>query len=201
MIRSGDDIAGFAAHLAQEDIPAEARKRATDAITDCVACALAGSRTDLARHLLNVIGNTPGDAHALLLGTRRRASMCDAALYNGAIAHALDYDDISHPAYSHPSAVLVPAIFAVAEGVRAPGADIVAAFVIGLETFGRLGRALNLQHYKNGWHCTSTFGSVAAAVAAARLLKLPERETRMAIGRHSRSGDRRAHTQDHDGSR
>lgn len=182
MIRSSDDIAGFAANLGEEDIPAPARKLATDAITDCVACALAGSHTDLARHLLKVIGSTSGDAAASLLGTQRRASLCDAALYNGAIAHALDYDDISHPAYSHPSAVLVPTIFAVAEGSRASGADIVTAFVIGLETFGRLGRALNLQHYKNGWHATSTFGSVAAAAAAARLLKLTEQQTRMAIG-------------------
>ncbi len=184
MIRASDDIAGFANRLAEGDISAHARKLATDAITDCVACSLAGSRTDLAGYLLKVIGSTPGEhkAGALLLGTQRRASMCDAALYNGAIAHALDYDDISHPAYSHPSAVLVPAIFAVAEGSHATGAEIVTAFVIGLETFGRLGRALNLQHYKNGWHATSTFGSLAAAMAAARILRLPEQQMRMAMG-------------------
>lgn len=184
MIRPSDDIAGFASRLTARDIPARARKLATDAITDCVACSLAGCRTELAGYLLNVLVTTPGERQtgASLLGTQRRASMYDAALYNGAIAHALDYDDISHPAYSHPSAVLVPAIFAVAEGNGATGAEIVTAFVIGLETFGRLGRALNVQHYKNGWHATSTFGSLAAAVAAARILRLSERQMRMALG-------------------
>ena len=184
MIRSSDDMAGFASTLADRDIPARSRKFAADAITDCVACSIAGSGTELAACLLRVIASTPDEPEtgALLWGTHRRASIYDAALYNGAIAHALDYDDISHPAYSHPSAVLVPAIFAVAETSHASGAEIVAAFVIGLEIFGRLGRALNLQHYKNGWHPTSTFGSLAAAVAVARVLRLPERQMRMAIG-------------------
>lgn len=184
MIRLSDDMAGFASTLADRDIPARARKLAADAITDCVGCGLAGSRSDLAAHLLKVIGNAASKdkTTALLWSTHRRASLYDAALYNGAIAHALDYDDISHPAYSHPSAVLVPAIFAVAEGSHASGAEIVTAYIIGLEIFGRLGRALNLQHYKNGWHATSTFGSLAAAVAAARILRLSERQIRMAIG-------------------
>ncbi len=176
------DLARFARDLASADIPLEARKLATDAITDCVACSLGGSQTELASALLNVVGNSDApDRSASLLGTNRRASLCDAALYNGAIAHVLDYDDISHPAYSHPSAVLVPAIFSVAEATRATGAEIVAAYVVGLETFGRLGRALNVQHYKNGWHPTSTFGSLAAALAAGRLLKLSELEMRMAL--------------------
>ncbi|HSQ03575.1 MAG TPA: MmgE/PrpD family protein [Burkholderiales bacterium] len=179
----GDDIAAFSGKLAYGDISARARKLATDAITDCVGCALAGSGSELAAHLTKVIGaGGEGAARALLWGTDRRASLYDAALYNGAIAHALDYDDISHPAYSHPSAALVPAIFAVAEACRASGAEIVTAFVVGLETFGRLGRALNLQHYKNGWHATSTFGSLAAAAAASRILCLPEHQVRMALG-------------------
>ena len=181
-IEPGGDLAGFASGLAQSDIPEEARKLATDAITDCVACSLAGSQTGLAAALLNVVGVAGShEKSAALLGTARRASLCDAALYNGGIAHALDYDDISHPAYSHPSTVLVPAIFAVAEATRATGAEVVAAYVIGLETFGRLGRALNVQHYKNGWHATSTFGSIAAALAAARLLQLTKHEMRMCL--------------------
>ena len=184
MTRTSDDLAAFASAVADRDIPARARKLATDAITDCVACGVAGSGTELAADLLRVIPGTAGtpEPGALLWCTPRRASMYDAALYNGTISHALDYDDISHPAYSHPSAVLVPAIFAVAEANRASGAEIVTAYIIGLEIFGRLGRALNLQHYKNGWHTTSTFGSLAAAVAAARILRLPEQQMRMAIG-------------------
>ena len=184
MIRTSEDMAAFASTVADGDIPDRARRLAADAITDCVACSIAGSGTELAAYLLRVIASTPAGngGGALLWGTQRRASTYDAALYNGAISHALDYDDISHPAYSHPSTVLVPAIFAAAGDRTASGAEIVSAYVVGLEVFGRLGRALNLQHYKNGWHTTSTFGSIAAAVAAARILGLPEQQMRMAIG-------------------
>jgi 2-methylcitrate dehydratase PrpD len=182
-IRPNDDIAAFATHLTTEDTPPEARRRAVDAITDCVGCSLAGSGTELAKHVLNVIATTNASGRtATLIGTKRRASAYDAALYNGAISHALDYDDISHPAYSHPSAVLVPAIFAAAEHTGSSGSDVVTAYIAGLETFGRLGRALNMQHYKNGWHATATFGSIAGAVAASMLFKLDEHAMRMAIG-------------------
>jgi 2-methylcitrate dehydratase PrpD len=78
--------------------------------------------------------------------------------------------------------VLVPAIFGIAESAGASGSEAVTAYIAGLEAFGRLGRALNMQHYKNGWHATATFGSIASAVAAARLLKMDEQSMRMAIG-------------------
>lgn len=171
----------FALALGDDDVPARGRKLAIDAITDCVACMLAGSRTELAAPLQAVLGSEGGSG-VPMLGTTLRAPVHDAALYHGALAHALDYDDISHPAYSHPSAVLVPALLAAAATARASGRDFVTAYVIGLEVFGHLGRALNLQHYKNGWHSTSTFGSIAAAVAVGRLLRLSPAALRMAVG-------------------
>ena len=89
-IRPNDDLAAFASNLSEDDIPPEARRRATDAITDCIACSLGGSRTDLARHLLNVVGNATGDGQrgAVFIASNHRGSVYDAALYNGAIAHA-----------------------------------------------------------------------------------------------------------------
>jgi len=172
----------FALALAHDDVPARGRKLAVDAITDCVACMLAGYGTSLAKPLLAVVGGASDRGGAPLIGAKRSASLHDAALYHGALGHALDYDDISHPAYSHPSTVLVPALLAAASEAKPSGRELVTAYVIGLEVFGRLGRALNLQHYKNGWHSTSTFGSIAAAAAVGRLLHLSAQELRMAVG-------------------
>ncbi len=162
-----------------------ARERARDAILDCVGCILAGSKEELAAPLLRVLGGfeQPSEqAPAALLGTARYASAQDAALYNGALAHALDYDDTNHPAYAHPSAVLVPALLALAPKCGASGADVVDAYVAGFEIFGKLGRAVNTQHYKRGWHTTATFGTLAATVALARLLRLNEDQAVMALG-------------------
>src|SRR6185436_6716285 len=43
---------------------------------------------------------------------------------------------------------------------------------VGFEIEGVLGRAMNPRHYTQGWHCTSTLGTIGAAAAAARLLGL-----------------------------
>jgi 2-methylcitrate dehydratase PrpD len=168
-----------------DDFPELARTRARDAILDCVGCMLAGSREDLAPSLLRVLpvfDKLSAQAPAALLGTGLYASPQDAALYNGSIAHALDYDDTNHPAYAHPSAVIVPALLALAPRCGATGADIVTAYIVGFEVFGKLGRAMNTQHYKRGWHPTATFGALAAALAAGRLMRLDQEQMVMALG-------------------
>jgi 2-methylcitrate dehydratase PrpD len=167
------------------NFPPLARSRAVDAITDCIGCMVAGTREALAGPLLRVLPSADaanGSASAALVGTGRFAAPPDAALFNGTAAHALDYDDTNHPAYAHPSAVLVPTLLALAADVQARGSDLVTAYIIGLEVFGKLGRALNVAHYKRGWHATCTFGTLAATAAASRLLGLDEQRTIMALG-------------------
>jgi 2-methylcitrate dehydratase PrpD len=51
-----------------------------------------------------------------------------------------------------------------------------------VEVFGKLGRALNTGHYKRGWHATCTFGSIAATVVAASIMRLSASELTTAIG-------------------
>jgi 2-methylcitrate dehydratase PrpD len=180
-MRAETQLAEFVTRVRAEDIPQQARKLAVDAMTDCVACAIAGASQPLAAAVLKTIYTAP-ECPAVLIGTKGRAPAPDAALYNGAVSHALDYDDISHPAYSHPSAVLLPALLACAERANVSGCEVVTAYVIGIEVFGKLGRTLNLRHYKSGWHATSTLGSIAAAVACASLLRLPKAQVLSAIG-------------------
>ena len=104
-----------------------------------------------------------------------------AALVNGTAAHAIDYDDVLDPAMSHPSAALVPAILALGEARDASGADALDAFLVGFEVLARLGEAMNLAHYKRGWHTTLSLGSMGVAAACARLLRLDAPTTAMAI--------------------
>jgi 2-methylcitrate dehydratase PrpD len=171
--------------IAPHDFPALARSRARDAIADGVGCMLAGSREPLAaplRATLPSFDTASADFPALMIGRPRYASPADAALFNGTVAHALDFDDTNHPAYAHPTAVIASALFALAPRTRATGAAIIDAYIVGFEFFGKLGRALNTQHYKRGWHTTGTFGALAAAAASARLLGLDEQRATMALG-------------------
>src|SRR3546814_1736597 len=69
----------------------------------------------------------PTPLMAAPLGCGGYTAPADAALLHGTAAHALDYDDTNHPAYAHPSAVLLPALLAVAPLTDATGADLVSA--------------------------------------------------------------------------
>ena len=180
-MKAESDLADFCVGIHADAIPKEARKFAVDALTDCAGCAIAGAAQPLAASVLQTIYTATG-CPGVLIGAAQRAPAPDAALYNGAVAHALDYDDISHPAYSHPSAVLLPALLACADQPGVTGRDVVTAYVLGIEVFGKLGRTLNLRHYKSGWHATSTFGAIAASVAVGSLLRLTKTQLLSAIG-------------------
>jgi 2-methylcitrate dehydratase PrpD len=176
-------LARFACNARDDDFPGRAREMAVDAITDCIGCMLAGSREPVAAIVTRTLASIDEPNRGVaLLGTPARASVTDSALYHGSAAHALDYDDTNHPAYAHPSAVVVPAMLAIAPLASIAGRDAVTAYILGVEVFGKLGRALNNDHYLRGWHATATFGALAACVAAGRLLRLSEPQQTMAIG-------------------
>jgi 2-methylcitrate dehydratase PrpD len=82
---------------------------------------------------------------------------------------------------SHPSAALVPAIFALAEETGASGEACLDAYLVGFEMMARLGEAMNLVHYHKGWHTTLSLGAPGVAAACGRLLGLGEAEMRMAL--------------------
>lgn len=176
-------LARYALGLADADLPPRARAMAVDAIVDCVGCMLAGSREPIGGSVARTLALAPPrEGGVPLAGTRALAAPADAALYLGAVAHALDYDDTNHPAYAHPSAVIVATALALAPLAGARGRDVVTAHALGVEVFGKLGRALNNDHYLRGWHATATFGTLAAVAVAGRMLRLDEDAFVHAIG-------------------
>ena len=128
-----------------------------------------------------------------LIGKRRYAPPT-AALANGAAAHALDFDDQHDPARVHTSAVVLPTLLATAqdlsaEGRPVSGRDFMLAYAIGAELHARLGLAC-YNSLGKGWHPTMIFGTVAAGIAAGKLLKLDAGGLANALGMafHQASG-------------
>src|SRR5262249_49876494 len=107
--------------------------------------------------------------------------MLDAALINGTASHALDFDDMSNPLGGHPTAPILPALFALADTRALTGQDFITAYVAGFETENRIGRRGNFHHYVKGWHATPCCGIFATARAVAPLLKLDEARTATAL--------------------
>lgn len=148
------------------------RRRAIDAIADTIACMVAGARDDATTAVRAAFADAigPTGASSVLGGGRAAAPL--AALVNGTAAHALDYDDNFHPAISHASAVLVPALLAAAAPVGASGRQLVDAYLVGLEAQAAVGFGVNPSHYTIGWHSTSTCGAIGTAAGVGRLLNL-----------------------------
>lgn len=170
MTGATDRFVQFAIASRETTFPQKARSMAVDAITDLIGCMIAGAGEPLAGMLGRIVHDAPEGVP--LVANGRTASPHDSALYNGALAHAIDYDDVTHPAYAHPGASIVPTIMALADQKAISGREALTAYILGIEMVSKLGRALNTMHYKNGWHASATFGTMGAAATAASVLRL-----------------------------
>jgi len=132
-----------------------ARELAIEAIVDTLGCMVAG-RSDFSIQAVQQAWPQIPRSQAL------------DALFNATAAHAIDFDDNFAPGMSHASAVLVPALLAVAE--NSDGASLIRAYLIGLQAQAYIGEAIGYQHYTAGWHGTSTVGCIGSAAGVAALL-------------------------------
>lgn len=159
---------------------AKARLLARDAIIDTLACMVAGRDDTSTKTVFEAFSQTGSVGEALLV-TGKTSNPIVAALVNGTAAHALDYDDNFLPGMSHASAVIVPALLAVADFEKVSGAQLIDAYLAGLQAQALIGNGVGQAHYTAGWHGTSTIGSIGTAAAVAHLLGLNEEAIARAI--------------------
>ena len=175
-------LAAFAAGLAPDDIPAAVQRRTEDLFLDWLGSVLAdkGSRPvqSIAR-IAQAMG--PADGPSEVLISRTRSSPLFAAMVNAAASHVAEQDDVHNGSVFHPAAVVFPAALAVAQATGASGRELLAASVAGYEVGIRVGEFLGRSHYKI-FHTTATAGTLAAAAAVGRLLKLDAAQMLHAFG-------------------
>ncbi|RYG92104.1 MmgE/PrpD family protein [Loktanella sp. IMCC34160] len=147
----------------------DARAMMRLSLFDWAACGLAGVAEPLAAILRDKALAEGGAPQATLFGGGRVPARA-AAQVNGAVSHALDYDDTHFAHIGHTSVGVVPAALAVAEREGADMAGLVDAALIGSEGAVRVGVWLGRNHYETGFHQTATAGAFGATMAAARLI-------------------------------
>ena len=174
-------ISRFAEFVSSVEVPAAARAAGRDAVQDTVGVALAGAPEPAARIVRRVARSDGGPGACSVLGTEQTAGPTYAALANGTAAHALDFDDMCWVSLAHPSAPLVAAGLAAGEAAGASGRALLDAYAVGFEVECALGAVMNPAHYEQGWHCTSTIGTIGAAAAAARVMSLDAETTGRAL--------------------
>src|SRR5690348_3936107 len=175
-------LAAQASALTYDALPEPVRELARQCVLDYYGVALAGADDPLAQILLDEVVEAGGASDASVIGHKARLPILAAALVNGAIGHALDYDDVNLAMPGHPSVAILPGLLALAEQRHNSGQEVITAFVAGYETACRIGMALRPGHYNLGFHATGTVGALGAAAACARLLGLDAEATAMASG-------------------
>lgn len=169
------------ATVAFDDLPPAALHWAKVGVLDTVGCTLAGAREDCARIIGRAATTGTSGGVCVVFGTDRHAGPLEAALINGTAAHALDYDDCSDTLGGHPSAPILPALFALADTRPIDGRAFLTAYVAGWEAETRIARGINFHHYEKGWHPTATIGVFGAAAASCHALGLPPAKTARAL--------------------
>jgi 2-methylcitrate dehydratase PrpD len=164
-----------------ERIPGEVVDRTTALILDHLGVSLYGASLEWCRIVRETIGSEGGRCESSIYGGGLTTAR-NAALINGTAGHAIELDDAHDESLSHPGCVVIPAALAVAEVEGATGAELLAAVVAGYEAQGRIGAALSSSLIKQGYHPTAQIGVFGAATAAAKLLKLREREFTWSFG-------------------
>ncbi|MFM1652125.1 MmgE/PrpD family protein [Brevibacillus sp. B_LB10_24] len=180
---SDHTLTGELARLAVSARPGrEAMAAARSGVVDYLASSFAARGDAGIAKLWEVFAAEGGNADVPVIGQQRRASFLQAALLNGYLGHALDFDDVHADVRGHPSTVILPALLSVAAAGRLSGERFLAAYAVGVETMARLGLSIGPDHYAKGWHNTATLGTIAAAVAAGYAMGFPEEEMEKAIG-------------------
>ena len=154
------------------ELPGRAIDEGKRGVLDWLGCALAGSRHPTLDHLLAVLQEAGGKSQATVFGRGLKLGFLDAPIANGQAGHVLDYDD-THMGGTllHASSPTLAALFALAERELMTGAEFLLAYAVGFEAGVRTGQSAP-GHHKGGWHLTGTLGSIAAGVAAGKLLGL-----------------------------
>ena len=175
------DTAEWTATFKAADIPASAYERAKHALLDVIGCAIAGQKEPLTEILCDELLDDAGGP-CTVVASGRRARLLDAALINGAMMHALDYDDVNRRLHGHPTTCVAPAVLALAEFLGSSGEETLTSFIIGTEVACALGEMCDEGHYEAGFHATGTMGTFGAAAACARLMGLDAAATANALG-------------------
>ena len=176
------ELLTFVSGTNSEDIPAEVLHESTRCLLDFLGVTIGAAyetAPQIAAGALQLLG---GNEQASVLGRRMRLRATDAALVNGIAGHVFDFDDTHIPTILHPSTPLYAAGLAVAEWRGRSGRELLAAHALGYEFSARVSLALYPEHNDIGWHMTGTIGTLAAAAASSRLMRLPTAQLPHCLG-------------------
>jgi 2-methylcitrate dehydratase PrpD len=184
------EVANYVSTVSYKDIPSEVIRLAQGFILDGLGVALAGSTDECSRIVQAHVRKLGGREECAVLGTAWSAPAPKAALANGVAGHAMDYDDTQlstskkavYGLLTHPTTPVLAAVLAVGEKQKISGAELLLAYIVGVEVECRIADSINPRHYQSGFHSTATMGGLGAVMAVGKILRLRENVLVQALG-------------------
>lgn len=168
-------LAAHAVRTRAEDLPRPVLAMATRCVLDAMGVALAAGSLGSAVPAFLQLARASGHGPCKVIGQELSVAPATAALVNGALSHALDFEDTHDEGLVHPTGTALPAALAIAQ-LRGDvgGREFLAALAVGSDITCRLGACMGNVDVPRGWAIRPLLGTYGATAAAGRLLGLDE---------------------------
>lgn len=166
-------IAGALAATRFEDLPPATAANTKRSLLDAIGVMLAASGLTPACRPFTDLARAAGAGSCTLIGAGETGAPAAAALANGALAHAIDFEDGHDGAPVHPNAVQIPAALALAEALEGvDGRTFLTALAVGCDLACRMGLSLGADPARFGWYPPPMLGAYGAVAACAKVAGL-----------------------------
>ena len=167
-----EQLAAFAVNFKADDIPQEVKERAKLLMLDAFGIALASHGYDFSKRAMGAITELNSGGRSIVLGSDKRLDLRNSILMNGILIHGLDYDDTHAQGVIHTTTSTLPTALALAAHHNKTGAELLTAFVLGVEIAARLGSVAKGGFHQIGFHPTGLIGTFGCTMVAGSLLGL-----------------------------
>lgn len=168
-------IAKYIAETDYDDIPSNVADVTKRSFLDGLGTMLAATGLgEGCKEFANLAIEGGGKAESTIIGSNTKVPSYMAAYANGALSHAMDYENTGPS--GHPNADAIDSGMAIAESIgNVSGKEFITAVTLGCDTVCRLALASLREGgtpETSGWYPPSIYGTFGAAAASAKLLKL-----------------------------
>jgi len=165
-----DRLIDFALNFRTEDIPAEVIALQKKVVADSIGVMTAATTLEpQTKPFTDLALESSGPSS--VIGTGGKSTPVLAAMANGALIHALDYEDGHDISHAHPNTASIPSVLAFAQAEGKSGKEVLAALVISSEIAVRLKMCLTGNDLRDcGWYSPPMFAAYGAVLGLSRLL-------------------------------